>query len=252
MSRAKPPRSLAEKVAAPGHACRLPATHDRVDECHYWWHEMARNYHEPTPFRYSLGAFIQAARSVTFMLQSEKHVFQDFSWYGEWVNSAKDSELLRLLADKRTTVVHRAALDTSSWIELRCLRVVGVDVLDDMEDVARYAMRPFECTHSLIRGYDDFVLNMGGEDHPHEIVRHWELDDLPGRELQDAAAEIHDRLSEVNAVAHELTGSSLAGNWEDGERPLPCMRDTRKHRVARIERRAGVPVWLDEPRGLHA
>jgi len=55
---------------------------------HYWWHEMARNYHEPEPFRYSLEAFVQAARNVTWVLQKEKRVFEDFSWYEEWAARA--------------------------------------------------------------------------------------------------------------------------------------------------------------------
>lgn len=66
------PQTLAEKVAAVGSKCPIPATHDRLFEIHHWWHEMARWYHEPEPFRYRLGAFIQAARNVTFMLQTEK------------------------------------------------------------------------------------------------------------------------------------------------------------------------------------
>jgi hypothetical protein len=62
------PASLAENLAATGGKCPIPFTHDRLHETHHWWHEMARWYHEPQEFRYALGAFIQAARNVTFML----------------------------------------------------------------------------------------------------------------------------------------------------------------------------------------
>ena len=74
--------SLAESVAQQGSTCPIPFTHDRLFEMHHWWNEIARWYHEPQPFRYARGAFIQAARNVTFMLQNEKSVFEDFSWYG--------------------------------------------------------------------------------------------------------------------------------------------------------------------------
>jgi hypothetical protein len=80
VTRNSEPKSLAESIAAKGSACPIPLTHDRFFETHYWWHEMARTYHEPEPFRYSIGAFVQAARSVTFMLQKEKRIFEDFSW----------------------------------------------------------------------------------------------------------------------------------------------------------------------------
>jgi hypothetical protein len=55
----------AQHLSGDGSACPIPNTHDRLFEMHYWWHEMARNYHEPDPFRYCLGAFIQVARNVT-------------------------------------------------------------------------------------------------------------------------------------------------------------------------------------------
>ena len=51
---------------------------------------MAYYYHEPEPFRYRLGAFVVAARSVTYMLKKESSKFEDFGWYDEWVLRAKD------------------------------------------------------------------------------------------------------------------------------------------------------------------
>src|ERR1039457_7241249 len=93
------PDSLAEALAEGRGQCPIPATHDRVNECHYWWHEMARNYHEHNGFRWSLGAFIQAARSMTFMLQAEKGSFKDFGWYEQWQSEARQEPLLRWVND---------------------------------------------------------------------------------------------------------------------------------------------------------
>ena len=42
---------LADQLAAPGIACPIPSTHDKLHEAHYWWHEMAEDYHEPNGFR---------------------------------------------------------------------------------------------------------------------------------------------------------------------------------------------------------
>ena len=99
------PANSAESLGGEGNSCAIPLTHDRLAECHYWWHEMVRTYHEPTQFRWTLGAFLQAARSVTFMLQSEKGVFPDFSWYSEWVDLvAKTTPVLKWLNDARVQV----------------------------------------------------------------------------------------------------------------------------------------------------
>ncbi len=57
---------------------------------------MAHYYHEPEPFRYRLGAFIQAARNVTFMLQNEKMAFEDFSWYEAWAERASVARMCSL------------------------------------------------------------------------------------------------------------------------------------------------------------
>jgi len=116
------PMSLAESMSADGgQSCPIPYTHDRLHEVHHWWHEMAHYYHEPEPFRYRLGAFVQAARSVTYMLQKEKGAFDNFDWYAAWATKAKQDAVLSWVNDARTSFVHRQALEPNSWMELRCI-----------------------------------------------------------------------------------------------------------------------------------
>src|SRR5579864_9479497 len=92
------PKTLAEKLTVQGSTCPIPATHDRLAEVHHWWHEMAELYHEPDPFRYRLGAFAQAARSVTLMLQTEKAIFENFDFYEkDWVAKASADPVMRWL-----------------------------------------------------------------------------------------------------------------------------------------------------------
>ncbi|MGA8490134.1 MAG: ATP-binding protein, partial [Terriglobales bacterium] len=45
---------------------------------------------------YCLGAFLQAARNVSWVLQKEKGVFTDFSWYDEWREKAKNDPVLKI------------------------------------------------------------------------------------------------------------------------------------------------------------
>src|SRR5437879_5340927 len=114
------PATLAEKVAAPGSKCPIPYTHARLHEVHHWWHEMARWYHEPQEFRYALGAFLHASRSLTYMLQNEKTAFNDFSWYDAWVGAAKKDPLLKWVHDIRNEFVHQHSLEPNSWLTIRC------------------------------------------------------------------------------------------------------------------------------------
>lgn len=244
MKRRADPASLAEKVAAEGSTCPVPFTHDRLDECHHWWHEIARNYHEPDPFRYCLGAFVQAARSVTYMLQKEKSAFEDFNWYAEWVRASKKNPLLVWLNGVRTELVHRSALTAFSTLELRCLKQGANDPIDPQP--ARSQVSPFRCTHTYIG--PDFH-----GDHPHEFAREWRTEGIADWELLNATATIFDSLADLVHTAHEKAGAHLGRNHEPGERHrLPCMDDLAKHLVIRTEIVDGREVWIDEPQGTHS
>jgi len=114
---------------------------------------MAYYYHEPEPFRYRLGAFVVAAHSVTYMLQTEKSKFDDFGWYDEWVLRAKSDKFLRWLNDARTTFIHRQALEPKSYLKMRCVdnpRERHFTDEDDEEGSGIYNVSPFACTHYYI------------------------------------------------------------------------------------------------------
>lgn len=244
------PKSLAEKMAAKGSECPIPFTHDRLAEVHHWWHELARNYHEPVPFRYVLGAFIQAARNVRFMLQNEKAKFSDFGFYAEWVAKVKTDPVMQWLNDERVGVVHQRALEPKSWLEMRCIdnpRMVAVDE-EDEDDVShpfRFHANPFMCTHY-------YMENKQREDHGHQFERHWESEGLPGRELLSGCADVYDRLDDLVTQAHEVLGHKVvkyAGG--DASRQLPCMENTLSYRAVRTVIRDGREIWQDEPADLH-
>lgn len=251
MQRRTNPKSLAESLSAEGSTpCPIPYTHDRLHELHHWWHEMAYYYHEPEPFRYRLGAFIQAARSVTYMLQKEKAVFDNFDWYVEWVEKAKDDPILSWINDARTNFVHRQALEPHSWMELRCIGNPRqqTEPEDDEEEYGhpfRFNVNPFICTH-------EHIGQPWPTDHAHEYERHWEIEGLPGRELLAACADVYDRLDALVTEAHRRVESEVK-SWHNDRSPraLPCMEDTAKYRIIRSVMREGRETWEDEPAGLH-
>jgi hypothetical protein len=242
------PKTLAESLGAEGSTCPIPFTHDRLAERHHWWHEMAYYYHEPEPFRYRLGAFLQAARNVTFMLQKEKEVFADFGWYSEWVLKVKKDEVLRWLNDARTDFVHRQALQPKSYLRMRCIDNPRdrhfFDEEDDEERSDIYNVSPFACTH--------YYIGIGWRtNHAHEFTRHWELEGL-SCELLEACALIHDRLDALVSEAQAKLGAGVQSyKTSPSGHALPCMDDTTKHRVILTTLRDGKEIWEYEPPGLH-
>ena len=242
----KLPDSLSESLGGKD-VCPVPFTHDRLREAHHWWHEMAHFYHEPEPFRYRLGAFIVASRSVTFMLQSEKKSSENFDWYEAWREKAREDPVLSWLNSARADVVHRRALEPKSWMELRCVDNPRAVDIDDEQDThpLRFRVSPFVCTHYYIR-------DGWREDHPHEYERHWEIEGLEDRELLEACADAYDRLDEIVTEAHKRLGADVLSYRKSGSpRALPCMEDLSKYRIVRTSMRGGREIWEDEPAHLH-
>jgi hypothetical protein len=252
------PSSFAESVTEGHGPCPIPQAHDRLEECHHWWHEMAKMYHEPSAFRWRLGAFLGAARSVTFMLQAEKSQFEDFSWYEAWQATAKGDPILRWLNENRRLHTHQRSIAPTSWATFRCLfdeddprYVADEDIEEEWQGPLDLVLNPFLCTHYYIRSGPR-------EDHPHEYVRYWEAEDLADQELLEVCAAIYDRLSIVVAEGHARTQSHfetkqrLDGEWlavaGAGEHRLPCMNDTMSHRrVTTSLTPNGDEVWNDDP-----
>lgn len=209
---------------------------------------MARNYHEPDPFRYALGAFIQAARNVTWMLQKEKSAFTDFAWYREWSEKAREDPLLRWLHDTRNDFVKSQALEPKSWMTMRCIdnpRQGHFDEYGDEEDGSlTYKVSPFACTH--------YYIGTGWRtDHVHEFTRQWEMEGL-STELLEACAGIYDRLDDLVVDDHRRLGAQMPSHrTEHSKRALPCMEETTKHRVIRTIVRDGQEIWEYEPQEDH-
>jgi hypothetical protein len=241
------PKTLAEKLASGGSTCPIPATHDRLLEVHHWWHQMAEWYHEPDPFRYRLGAFAQAGRSATFMLQTEKAVFENFDFYEkDWRTKAKADPIMKWLDNTRTDGFHKSALAPSSWLQMECFRNPRKSPWDEEDGRGPIGTEdPFQCTH--------FYMNMGPvTDHGHNFTRQWSMEGLDGRELLEVCAYIYDRLDEIVTEAHVRLGASVVSYARPGSpRRLPCMEDIDKYRIVKTRIRRGKEVWVDKPRRPH-
>lgn len=187
--------------------CPTPGAHDKLNEAHYFIHEMANHYHEPDLFRYSLSAFVQAARNITFVLQAEMSGKAGFDKL--WTNFQgvmRADPDLKLLNDVRITVVHRSSLVPSSSMFIGHFKYG--------KPKAGFASMPLnpmtESIEALVRGRqaDDFFV------HPHRVwcgeefglQRKWALKEAPDRELVQFALSSLGKIAEIFSKVHEWAG----------------------------------------------
>ncbi|MCB0752838.1 MAG: hypothetical protein KDC52_15310 [Ignavibacteriae bacterium] len=65
-------------------SCNLKPVEKRLYDSFDLWSKAYEQYFNPNQFRISLNSAIQELRNVTFILQKNKNVIQDFDqWYSE-------------------------------------------------------------------------------------------------------------------------------------------------------------------------
>lgn len=184
---------------APTETCPIPTTHRRLDDAHRQWHQTADVYGDPDAFRSSLNSIVQTLRSVTLMLQAEKHAVRDFDdWYEPWQRSMASDAVMRWLNDARVRVFHKGDLETLStarislrerWDQLEALVNVEVSPNLSSQEIALtlQASVPSDAP-------DYLVLN---------VERRWVEEQLPDWELLDALAHCYGVISLIVDEAHQ-------------------------------------------------
>src|SRR5262245_22917687 len=95
---------------------QFPHTIDRLQESHWFLHQMVMWYHKANPFRYSLNSFIRSLREVDNMLRAELKLFNEHSlWYKRRIKELVTEEpLIEKLVKTRDLIVHQLMLAPSS------------------------------------------------------------------------------------------------------------------------------------------
>lgn len=97
--------------------CPLEAVHRRLEDLHRQWHAAADAYFDPEAFRVAIQSAIQTARTVSFILQSNKDAFPDFDgWYGGWQETFRNDPLMRWMVDARNKIEKQGDLEAHSQI----------------------------------------------------------------------------------------------------------------------------------------
>jgi len=229
------PNSERDTLAIDYSRCPLPNTHRRLAEAHLLWHQTLDQYQQPDLFQANLNATIQALRNITFILQSEKHIFSNFEeWYGRWQERMKADPILRWLIGARNTVVKEGELETASTAIVKL--ITWKDVV-----LAESSIPPSASPSLILRNLPLFELVNNVHLPPGDlknaaivIERRWCVSDLGGVEILDALAQAYGALSDVVLDGHATLGETgcvspnggAHAHFRSAHHPggtLPCM-----------------------------
>ena len=225
--------------------CPIPNTHRRLEHAHRLWHQALDGYDDPDGFQANLNAAIEALRNVTFMLQGEKSQVPGFEkWYEQCRATMKADPVLAWLHDARTTVVHKADLETTSTASATIhtnltLATVTVALPPLMPTFLAAASLSVDLPEPFASNRRDLVMS---------VERRWSTLGLPGWELLDALAHAYGVLSAIVATAHQRAGRSFETRDHQGgvhKGPggrLPCMITTTELRTVRVALKDGRPL----------
>ncbi len=220
-------------------SCPIPKSHNRLRQVHDLWHEVEFAYPDADEFVVKLNACIQAARSVTWVLQQEGKRREGFdSWYTSWQDRMRADLRMRWLVEARNTIEKRGDLDTHS------VAAVSLALTDGEYPMAELEVPPLMSPAEAAR-----VIKL--EDLPERVrrqavmvvERRWTVPELPADELLDTLGYCYGVLATVVREAHELLGVKMqtfggethGGRHQRGPHPsgrLTCMQPTTEMRTA--------------------
>ena len=240
----------------PKSLCPIPKAHRTLLDAHHLWHQTAENYSHPDLFRANLNATIQALRNVTFSLQSEKHVFDDFdAWYAPWQTRMKASSVLTWAKEARNRVVKQGELETASTATVRLLTWKD-------DELTHLPIAPATSSEALLNHIPilDLIAKAripSGDlsSAVLELERQWNLPSFQNREALDALAAAYGLLSDLLVDAHTRLGrldcidhgsphpAFRATHHRSGT--LPCMTATTELRKERFSLRTRTRLIRD-------
>lgn len=175
----------------------------RLKDLSQLWHQTRDAYFQPERFRLSLQSTIATARTVTFILQSNKAAIPDFdSWYEAVQAKFKADPIMRWAVNARNKVEKQGDLATLSQIRI--------------ELVASYAGHPsttwapasvFASLGDIRRSIPESLL----DDHVRKhgvlcVQRRWVDEELPDHEILDALAHVYGQLAQMIVELHHHIG----------------------------------------------
>jgi hypothetical protein len=189
---------------------RLSPALDRLAEAHFWLHGLEAHYHNASPFRWHLNAFLRAIKEIPQLIAMGLQNRSGFpTWFRRHRDALSSDPLIQKLAKERDFIVHQGMLTPNSSAAIGITEGRGmklglgmpVSPLTDSDD----AMRLY------LRGTDFLALLQDDEDSIPCVERHWRLDAFGDEDIVDVCARAWLRTASViTTVLAELGGPEFA------------------------------------------
>ena len=187
--------------------CPIPPAHGKCSEARYFLVECLLHYHYPQPFLFNLNAFIPAFRNITFMLQSEVCLPDNFKpWYEVKRQEMRKLPPMRRLIDARNIVVKQSSLTANSKVMCGLFRGRRMKLSTSIN------IKPFTETKEILEPTSKFVNEffLAGK---HEVVgeqagveRLWVVDELGDGEVMALCIDAMNYMIALVEEAHQLFG----------------------------------------------
>ena len=219
-----------KKTEEQANGCPLQPVHRRLEDLHRQWHIAQDAYFDPEAFRMAIQTAIQTSRTVSFILQRNKHAIPDFNnWYEKWQNEFRTIPLMKWMVDARNKIEKQGDLEAHSFIRAE---IVASHLNEG--PIMQVPAELFDAPIKLVRSIPDNQLGKHiKKDGVLRIQRRWIENTLPDFELLDAVAMAYGNLSRLLDDAHRQIGlpvpesrSIETGELYDSEAMqgrMPCM-----------------------------
>ena len=201
--------------------CPLAETDDRFSEAHYFIERMMVEYHNPMVFRYNLNAFLQALRSVTFVLQKDLSHREEFqNWYPARQESMREDPLLSRFKDGRNIVVKQRSLEINSKAVFGLFRARTLKIGFHMDVPAHISSKHIVEHRASISGLMDpehFEI-----DEQYGVRREWYVPELGEGNVITLCDLAWVKIGQVLSGAHDLAGWHSMPPVEHGHKVEDC------------------------------
>lgn len=219
---------------------------------HRQWHAAQEAYFDPEAFRVAIQTAIQTSRTVSFILQNNKHFIPSFdNWYSKWQEEFRSIPLMKWMVEARNRIEKQGDLEAHSFIRAEIIashlnQGPAVQVPAELSDAPM----------KLVKSIPDSPLGKHiKKDGVLRIQRRWIENTLPDFELLDAVAITYGHLSRLLDDAHRQIGLPVpeSRNVKTGEAydaeamqgRLPCMIGHGDVRSLDVWLADGKPVEFD-------
>ncbi|MBO9501203.1 hypothetical protein [Brevundimonas sp. A19_0] len=190
----------------------------RLGDLRQLWHQTRSAYFEPDKFRLGLQSTIATARTVTFILQSNKAAIPEFkAWYEGVQSRFKSDPIMRWAVNARNKIEKQGDLATLSQVKVELVASYAghphtawtpANVFASLGDIRRTIP-----AHLL----DEHVLKHGVLC----VQRRWVDAELPDHEILDALAHVYGQLAQMVVELHRHIGADIPrGGPDKGEHLL--------------------------------